>query len=222
MEKRKLRRRVMLGLTLGTTGFALLPALPAQAMTLTEYKQALAEGRAFHLDVDDFFGKTVSTTQLASTPEQKKIVRAAGPSGEIVVQLDHGTKMGPAEIRSTDVALDAEGNIRKNWTYRTNNKNDETDQTDENGHTDDSGEIYLADGIPNADINNSSAVVDATDTKFVGSVHQLNGTVIAKAENIVGVGGGGYAANGGWYFSGYTIGSDEEIDKDMREIGHVV
>lgn len=168
MEKRKLRRRVLLGLTLGTAGFALLPALPAQAMTLTEYKQALAEGRAFHLDVDDFFGKTVSTTQLASTPEQKKIVRAAGPSGEIVVQLDHGTKLGPAEIRSTDVALDAEGNIRKNWTYRTNNKDDETDQTDENGHTDDSGEIYLADGmhinndgIPNADINNSSAIVDA-------------------------------------------------------------
>lgn len=98
MEERKLRRRVLLGLTLGTAGFALLPALPAQAMTLTEYKQALAEGRAFHLDVDDFSSKTVSTTQLASTPEQKKIVRAAGPSGEIVVQLDHGTKLGPAEI----------------------------------------------------------------------------------------------------------------------------
>ncbi len=227
MEKRKLRRRVLLGLTLGTTGFALLPALPAQAMTLTEYKQALAEGRAYHLDVDDFSAKVVTTKQLASTPEQKKILRAAGPSGEVLVQMDDGTKLGPAEIRSTNIALDHEGNIRKQWTYRTNNENGETSTTDELGHTEDNGEIYFGDGvhldnhgIPNADINNSSAVVDATDTKFVGSVHQLNGTVIAKAENIFG--GTAYDANAGWHSGGYTIGSDEEMDEDMREIGHVV
>lgn len=227
MEKRKLRRRVLLGLTLGTTGFALLPALPAQAMTLTEYKQALAEGRAYHLDVDDFSAKVVTTKQLASTPEQKKILRAAGPSGEVLVQMDDGTKLGPAEIRSTNIALDHEGNIRKQWTYRTNNENDETSTTDELGHTEDNGEIYFGDGvhldnhgIPNADINNSSAVVDATDTKFVGSVHQLNGTVIAKAENIFG--STAYDANAGWHSGGYTIGSDEEMDEDMRKIGHVV
>lgn len=79
--KKKLTREVLYGLALGalTTGVtgACLPG-QAAAMTLTEYKQALQEGRAFDVPTQSRQMKVVTTSDLASTQEKPKIMRASG------------------------------------------------------------------------------------------------------------------------------------------------
>lgn len=172
--KKKLTRQVLYGLALGalTTGVtgACLPG-QAAAMTLTEYKQALQEGRAIDVPTQSRQPKVVTTSDLASTQEKPKILRASGEIWGAVIHLENQKSTGPAEIRATEVDI----------------------QTDTPKHLGDGGEIYITssdvhvDAEKMGDVHDSSTVSDFSQATFKlpgGDIHLLNGTVIATAANI--------------------------------------
>ena len=151
--KKKLTREVLYGLALGalTTGVtgACLPG-QAVAMTLTEYKQALQEGRAFDVPTQSRQMKVVTTSDLASTQEKPKILRVSGENWGAVIHLANQKSTGPAEIRTTDVDI----------------------QTDTPKHLGDGGDIAITssdvrvDAEKIGDVHDSSTVSDFSQATF--------------------------------------------------------
>ena len=200
--KKKLTREVLYGLALGalTTGVtgACLPG-QAAAMTLTEYKQALQEGRAFDVPTQSRQPKVVTTSDLASTQEKPKILRVSGESWGAVIHLENQKSTGPAEIRATDVDI----------------------QTDTPEHLGDGGEIYITssdvhvDAEKLGDVHDSSTVSDFSQATFKlpgGGIHLLNGTVIATAANIY----GSYDPID--LYGGFGIGASPEDMGDFKDV----
>lgn len=201
--KKKLTREVLYGLALGalTTGVtgACLPG-QAAAMTLTEYKQALQEGRAFDVPTQSRQMKVVTTSDLASTQEKPKIMRASGENWGAVIHLENQKSTGPAEIRTTDVDI----------------------QTDTPKHLEEGSEIAIVssdvyvDAEKMGDVHDSSTVSDFSQATFKmpgGGINLLNGTVIATAANIY----GSYDPID--LYGGFGIGASPEDMGDFKDVG---
>ena len=174
-KEQRIARAVLAGLAAGSmTG--MLTANDASAMTLDEYKQALAEGKVFvdYRETNDA-GTPSRVTVNRLNQEGIKQARVVG-QGWISVDLADGDKANAMELRTSDKNIDANGNVTV---------------SNEGGEmTFSFGADYekIAANDPSG-LKDTTAVADMTNVIFKadrGGFHHYNGTIIARPENIYG------------------------------------
>mgnify|MGYP001641997601 CR=1 FL=1 len=174
-KEQRIARAVLAGLAAGSmTG--MLTANDASAMTLDEYKQALAEGKVF-VDYRETNkeGSPSRVTVNRLNQEGIKQARVVG-QGWISVDLADGDKANAMELRTSDKNIDANGNVTV---------------SNEGGEmTFSFGADYekIAANDPSG-LKDTTAVADMTNVIFKadrGGFHHYNGTIIARPENIYG------------------------------------
>ena len=175
-KDQRIARAVLAGLAAGSmTG--VLGTGDASAMTLDEYKQALAEGKVL-VDYRETNENDTPTRITINALNQKEIkqVRAVDQAW-IAVDLQDGDKAEPMEFHSTAKRIDADGNV----------------SVSQHG-----GDVSLGFDLDYNKITaldttfcrDTNAIADMRNVVFKsdgkGSIYQFNGTILARPENIYG------------------------------------
>ena len=181
-KDQRIARAVLAGLAAGSmTG--VLGIGDASAMTLDEYKQALAEGKVLVVDTEDERRAKENRNPLHTSVAElnEKGIRQVRSVEEawLFFDLKDGDKPNAMELRPSDKRIAADGTVTQ---------------------TKEGGAIAFAYGIdfekiqkgdPNGvQIQDTDAVADMTDVIFKADPRagfdQYNGTIIARPENIYG------------------------------------
>ena len=180
-KDQRIARAVLAGLAAGSmTG--VLGTGDASAMTLDEYKQALAEGKVLvdYRETNDE-GKSKRVTIGELNQKNIKQARVVGQAW-ISVDLQGGDKANAMELRTSGEHIDADGNV--------------TVAKEGGEMTFSFGADYekIAAKDPNG-LKDTDAIADMRNVTFKsddGAFHLYNGTVIARPENIYGHSGSGF------------------------------
>lgn len=180
-KDQRIARAILASLAAGSmTG--VLGTGDASAMTLDEYKQALAEGKVLvdYRETNDE-GKPKRVTIGELNQKDIKQARVVGQAW-ISVDLQGGDKANAMELRTSGEHIDADGNV--------------TVAKEGGEMTFSFGADYekIAAKDPNG-LKDTDAIADMRNVTFKsddGAFHLYNGTVIARPENIYGHSGSGF------------------------------
>ena len=180
-KDQRIARAILASLAAGSmTG--VLGTGDASAMTLDEYKQALAEGKVLvdYRETNDE-GKSKRVTIGELNQKNIKQARVVGQAW-ISVDLQGGDKANAMELRTSGEHIDADGNV--------------TVAKEGGEMTFSFGADYekIAAKDPNG-LKDTDAIADMRNVTFKsddGAFHLYNGTVIARPENIYGHSGSGF------------------------------
>ncbi|MCI6158686.1 MAG: autotransporter outer membrane beta-barrel domain-containing protein [Selenomonadaceae bacterium] len=169
-RQKRLAHTIALGMVAGTAG--VLPfAGSAEATTLTEYRSMLATSGDTY--IADDAAQQLQHVKLASDSKIKE-VRAVNQGGAAIDVQDGAKDNNGAAILATDLREQPDGSYK---------------HTDEGGYVDLAFGVNWAKAESYADVPESDAEADLTNTKFfadAGDIVLDNGTIRAKASNIYG------------------------------------